>query len=217
MKILCVSDEVDPLVYSVNAKKRYADIDLVISSGDLPAKYYEFIISTLNKPLLYVNGNHKGIHKTDDSGYGMGASAGSCDEYYGECIDGKVLYLKKLDLIVAGLGGSMKYNNGLDQYTETAQRRRMARMAPSLMLNKIYHGRPVDILVTHAAPFGIHDAPDLCHRGFECFNRFIDQYRPKYLLHGHVHVLDQNKRPVTECSETEVINVFKSYILEIDK
>ena len=36
MKILCVSDQIDPLIYSVNIKERYRDVDLVISAGDLP-------------------------------------------------------------------------------------------------------------------------------------------------------------------------------------
>ncbi|MGH0052338.1 MAG: metallophosphoesterase, partial [Sphaerochaetaceae bacterium] len=58
MKLLCIADETDPLVYSKNIASRYADIDAVIAAGDLPLKYYEFIISTLNKPLFFVFGNH---------------------------------------------------------------------------------------------------------------------------------------------------------------
>lgn len=33
MKILCISDETDPLIYSKNIAKRYGDVDLVISAG----------------------------------------------------------------------------------------------------------------------------------------------------------------------------------------
>ncbi|MEL3900248.1 MAG: metallophosphoesterase, partial [Treponema phagedenis] len=58
MKILCVSDEIDALVYNHNIRGRYADIDLIISAGDLPMEYLEFIVSSLNKPLLFVFGNH---------------------------------------------------------------------------------------------------------------------------------------------------------------
>ena len=58
MKILCVSDQIDPLIYSVNIKERYRDVDLVISAGDLPMEYLEFILSSLNKPLFFVFGNH---------------------------------------------------------------------------------------------------------------------------------------------------------------
>jgi predicted phosphodiesterase len=58
MKILCISDETDPLIYSKNIASRYGDVDLVLAAGDLPLKYYEFIISSLNKPLYFVFGNH---------------------------------------------------------------------------------------------------------------------------------------------------------------
>ena len=41
MKILCISDETDPLIYSKNIVSRYGDVDLVLAAGDLPLKYYE--------------------------------------------------------------------------------------------------------------------------------------------------------------------------------
>ena len=58
MKILCVSDQIDPLVYSSNIKERYKDIDFVISAGDLPMEYLDFIVSSLNKAVYFVFGNH---------------------------------------------------------------------------------------------------------------------------------------------------------------
>ncbi|MFW6208587.1 MAG: metallophosphoesterase, partial [Spirochaetota bacterium] len=48
-KILCISDHVDPLIYSNQLKERFKDIDLVLSAGDLDRPYYGFIVSTLNK------------------------------------------------------------------------------------------------------------------------------------------------------------------------
>jgi predicted phosphodiesterase len=68
MKILCISDTTDPLVYSPNIAERYADVDCVISAGDLPLKYYEYILSSLNKPLYFVFGNHNPEHSTFVSG-----------------------------------------------------------------------------------------------------------------------------------------------------
>ena len=58
MKILCVSDEVDPLVYSPRIKERFGDVEFVVAAGDLPMDYLEFIVSMLNKPLFFVQGNH---------------------------------------------------------------------------------------------------------------------------------------------------------------
>ena len=42
------------LIYSEHIITRYGDVDLILSAGDLPLKYYEFIISILNKPLLRI-------------------------------------------------------------------------------------------------------------------------------------------------------------------
>ena len=58
MKILCVSDQLDPLVYSASANERYKNIDLVLCAGDLPSDYIDFIVSTLNKPTYFIFGNH---------------------------------------------------------------------------------------------------------------------------------------------------------------
>jgi hypothetical protein len=36
MKILCVADNIDPLVYSSSIKSRFREVDLVLGAGDLP-------------------------------------------------------------------------------------------------------------------------------------------------------------------------------------
>ena len=58
MKILCISDAIDPLIYSNNAKKNFPDIDLILCAGDLPMDYVEFAVSMLNKPTYFIFGNH---------------------------------------------------------------------------------------------------------------------------------------------------------------
>ena len=58
MKILCVSDYVDPLIYNQNVKEVFSDIDLILCAGDLPMDYIDFIVSVFNKPTYFVFGNH---------------------------------------------------------------------------------------------------------------------------------------------------------------
>lgn len=58
MKILCISDQIDPLVYSSAIKERFADIDVILSAGDLPMEYVDFVVSSLNKPAFFIFGNH---------------------------------------------------------------------------------------------------------------------------------------------------------------
>ena len=47
-----------PVIYSNGLKARYGKVDMVVSAGDLTLGYYDFVISTLNKPLYFVFGNH---------------------------------------------------------------------------------------------------------------------------------------------------------------
>ena len=58
MKILCVSDQIDPLIYNSNAVKNFPDIDLILCAGDLPMDYVDFIVSGFNKPTYCIFGNH---------------------------------------------------------------------------------------------------------------------------------------------------------------
>ena len=58
MKILCVSDMIDPLVYNQNARENFPDIDMVLCAGDLPMDYIDFIVTVFNKPTYFVFGNH---------------------------------------------------------------------------------------------------------------------------------------------------------------
>ncbi len=223
MKILCVSDEVDPLIYSVNLATRCKDkIDLVIGAGDLNLEYYEYIISNLNKDLFFVFGNHnlRYFHlfkrKSELSDYQKKEKIRNKSWVFcGTCIEDKIVYHKKTDLILMGLGGCNNYNNGKHQYTDFQMKMRIIRKIPKLLWNKIFHKRYLDILVTHASPLHCHDKEDLCHKGFDSFNWFIKKFKPKYLLHGHIHLIDMNKRPITKIGETTVINVFKSYELEV--
>jgi Icc-related predicted phosphoesterase len=225
MKILCIADETDPLVYSKNIASRYADVDVVIAAGDLPLKYYEFIISSLNKPLFFVFGNHnlEFLHQFTSNAQPImqyGYTDGKMQvlpSFGGDYVDGKVLYYRKQDLIVAGLGGSMRYNKGKHQFTEQEMFFRMLKMAPRLLFNRVFHGRYVDILVTHAAPLGLGDDTDRCHQGFSTFLTFMQWFKPRYLLHGHIHLHDMNANRHHVYKQTQVINIFQSYILHDQK
>jgi len=58
MKILAISDIVVPQLYTEQIPERFLDVDLVLSCGDLPYEYLEYIVTRLGKPLFYVRGNH---------------------------------------------------------------------------------------------------------------------------------------------------------------
>lgn len=222
MKVLCISDEKDELIYSLHVAQRYGSVDMIVSAGDLPLKYYEFIVSSLNKPFYFIFGNHYieelSLFKKQKSlvdPVSMRFDRQRLSEGVGgDFIDGKVLRDRATGLLIGGLGGSMRYNKGEHQFTEFEMFFRILCMVPRLWWNRLRYGRYIDILVTHAPPKGIGDGEDRCHRGFRAFLWFMRHFKPRYLIHGHVHLFDSNAPRVTQYYETKVINVYSSYLLE---
>ncbi len=221
MKILCISDQIDPLVYSPNIRERYKDCELVISAGDLPMEYLDFIVSSLNKPLLFVCGNHdleefRLYHRTDAI-----ASTGTLlplkpippEACHGTTYVGFKVH-REGNLLVAGVSGSLRYNTGLSQYTERQMLFRLLKMLPRLLVNKLKYGRFVDIFLTHAPPEGIHDKNDPCHRGFRCYLWFMRTFKPRFMVHGHIHLYDMQDVRVSRYFDTTVINAYSHHILD---
>ena len=200
MKILCVSDQIDPLIYTNTIKQRFADVDLILSAGDIPLDYLDFIISTLNKPSFFVLGNHH-IEAVDTYAHGA---------IY---VDSRVK--REAGLIVAVLGGSMRYNKGENQFTDFEMKIRMLKLLPALIFNRVFRGRFLDILLTHASPCGIHDKEDRCHKGFKCFLWFIKIFKPRYLVHGHIHLYDLSEVRTTKYHDTLVINAYGHYLIDM--
>jgi Icc-related predicted phosphoesterase len=220
MKILCISDQIDPLVYTNSIRQRFADVDLILSAGDLPMGYLDFVISSLNRPLLFVFGNHH-IEEYEyyaDGGNNSYNGLDNPDEFGSSGaihVHGKVK--REEGLLIAGLGGSMRYNRAENQFTEFQMKTEILKLFPSLLINRIFKGRWLDILLTHAAPKGIHDKEDKCHWGFKCFLWFMRTFKPRYLIHGHIHLYDLSEVRVTKYCETMVINAYSHYLIDTEE
>ena len=50
--------------------------------------------------------------------------------------------------------------------------------------------RPL-LVLTHAAPRGVNDAPDHAHRGFASFRWLLDRLAPPLWLHGHATLVQR--------------------------
>ena len=196
MKILALSDEVVPFIYSPVVRERFNDVRLIVACGDLPAEYLEYVVTQLNVPLAYVAGNH------------------DPDEYIvhgGQPVDGRLTKLNGVS--IAGLGGSQRYKPvGMHQYTEDEMFARAARL---LLTSRMAGGR-IEVFVTHAAPLGVHDGPDNVHAGFRAFHTFLRAGRPRLMLHGHTHLLRNLETTVTQLYGTQVINVFPYRVVELE-
>lgn len=206
VKILAVSDEVVDAVYGDHINERFGDADVVVSCGDLPYSYLEFIVSMLNVPCFYVHGNHD--HPEYLNSGGMLTKPGGWLD-----LDGRTAEAE--GLLLAGLEGSVRYKPGAPyQYTEREMAWKACSMAPALLANRLRHGRYLDVLVTHSPPRGIHDGDDDAHRGFESLLSFVERFEPRYLLHGHKHVYGPEQTR-TEYAGTQVINVHPFRVVEL--
>ena len=201
MKILAVSDRVVDHLYHSEVKRQYPDVDLIIGCGDLPYYYLDFLVSAFDVPLVYVRGNHDGGSQYTVDGRVLNEVMGGVDLH--------TRVITRKGIILAGLEGSRRYRpHDPHMYTEAEMRRHIARMAPRLVLNRAKYGRSLDILVAHSPPFGIHDKKDLPHTGFKIFRSFMTMFKPKYLLHGHIHIYRQDDICVTDYEGTCVMNVY---------
>jgi Icc-related predicted phosphoesterase len=172
----------------------------------LPYAYLEFLLTILNIPLYYVPGNHdpKDSHSPQARAEG------------GTNLDGKVIFEK--GLLMAGLGGSILYQpGGPNQYSQSEMYLRAYRLLPKILAAQTRFRRPLDLLITHSPPAGIHDDDDPTHQGLHALNFLLRWAKPRYLLHGHTIFYHQNLNSnITVSGETQIINVYPFRLLEID-
>jgi uncharacterized protein len=209
MKILALSDTEIGFIYSPMIRDRFHDVDLVISCGDLPYFYLEYVLSMLSVPLYYVRGNHASKIEFGSASTARTYPWGAFDLH-------QKVHEDDTGLLLAGLEGSVRYNTGPYQYTQSEYWIKVFRLVPRLLINKLKVGRYLDVFVTHSPPFHIHDAEDRPHVGIKAFNWLNKVFQPKYHLHGHIHIYRQDTITRTLVDKTEVINAFGYREITID-
>lgn len=212
MKILAVSDVEVDMIYSPLVAQRFKDVDLIIGCGDLPYYYLEYIVSMLNRPLYYVKGNHAPQHSEEGTHYKRDYPWGGIDLHRRVVRDSS-------GLLLAGIEGSINYNHGPHQYTQAEMWAMVLGLAPRLLLNRIFYGRYLDLLVTHAPCWQIHDKDDLPHHGIKAFRWLLEVFKPAYHLHGHIHIYQQYDITESKFCDTQVVNVYgyKQVSLQVPK
>ena len=189
------------MIYSPLITQRFKDVDMVIGCGDLPYYYLEYIISMLNRPCYYVRGNHAPRFKEEGTGGERTYPWGGIDLH-------RRVVRDESGLLMTGIEGSLRYNQGRYQYSQEEMWGMVLLLVPRLLLNRALYGRYLDIFVTHAPPWGIHDKDDLPHRGIKAFRWLINVFKPAYHLHGHIHIYQQYETTETQQGSTRVINAY---------
>ncbi len=197
MRILAIADEESRTLWDYFEKSKLEGIDLIISCGDLDPRYLSFLATFTTVPVLYIHGNH-------DDKYEKMPPDGCI------CIEDRIYVHEGVRIL--GLGGSMRYKPGPHQYTERQMKMRIAKQRFSLLRN-----RGFDILVTHAPAYQLNDGRDLPHQGFRIFRTLLEKYRPKFFLHGHVHMsYGREHKRYDKYMNTHVINAFEKCIFDFE-
>ena len=103
MRILALSDEPSQRLWGELCREALSGVDLILSAGDLPAKYLSFLTCFTNAPIVYVPGNH-------DDRYLKGPPEGCL------CADNKIVLATVARIL--GLGGSLRYRpDGIYMYS----------------------------------------------------------------------------------------------------
>lgn len=207
-RLLIVSDHVAPTLFNAEVGKLVGQVDLLLSCGDLPYSYLEYLVTNLGvRYAFFVHGNHDGAEFCHNG-------TTLCEPGGWENVDSRCAHVPPLDLLVAGMEGSIRYHPRAPyQYTQTQMTWRAQRLILQLLFNRVRYGRYLDIFIAHSPPAGIHDGPDGPHQGFGFFLTLMRYFRPRLLLHGHKH----RYGPMpwhTQYYETEVVNVYPFRIID---
>lgn len=196
MRVLALSDIPIQSLYSEHVRPDLAGIDLILSCGDLDPDYLSFLSCFSSGPILYVRGNHDHYERSAPEG---------CI-----CIEDKLYVYKGVRIL--GLGGSMRYKDGNNQYTQGEMNRRIRAQQFQLWRHQGF-----DILLAHAPAYQIGDGTDLTHTGFQGFVSLMDKYEPQYMVHGHMHQEYTTEfQRVRHYKNTTIINAWGQYIFDIE-
>ncbi|MEI6564624.1 MAG: metallophosphoesterase [bacterium] len=180
MKLLLISD-IDELHWRHGA----GEADLILSLGDTADQVILEASKAWNCPHVFaVRGNHD--HNSDTA-------------FPEPVIDLHMTTLKFSGMTFGGLNGAWQYKpRGHFLYEQSEVCKFMSAFPP------------VDILISHNSPRGVHDREDGLHTGFDGLMNYIFEHKPLFLFHGHQHI---NRE--TMCDATRVICVYGWRVMEI--
>lgn len=188
MRALVLADRPVPFDPAKLALRR--EVDVVITLGDLQPSWIE-PLERLRLPKVGVYGNH------DDQPY---------LDWFG--IDN--LHLRRLDLdrglSFCGFEGCVAYPRGGGRLGPSYTQKEAQKLIRKLP--------PADVLVCHCPPEGVNDDPtDPAHVGYAALRDWVDEHRPRWLLHGHVHPMPGSL--VQRVGDTRVVFVNGARVLDL--
>ena len=159
MRVLALADKRAPVDPASLALQ--ASVDAILCLGDLDRAWIESI-AALPLPRLGVHGNHDEHDVLRE-------------------LEVEDLHLRRTSLggmTFAGFEGCVRYSNRDSGYEYTQKEAaKLVRRLPA-----------ADVLLCHCPPRGVNDDPDdPAHVGWDALRTWVEEHRPRHLLHGHTH------------------------------
>ena len=186
MKILAIADRAPrEKIKSILDKN---PVELICTLGDLDQFSLTELADINNIPKFGVYGNH-------------------CSGMYFEPLGITNMHLKTFEfggLVFGGFEGCVRYKN--DSY---------AKMYTQEEATELLKDFPrVDVMLVHCPPYGVNDEPEeLAHQGYKALREYVEQKKPKYLLHGHTYPTAENM--VKKFADTEIIYVYEDKLVDL--
>lgn len=199
LQVLAFSDWMSDRLSSPEVIQEFPNIDLLLSCGDIPYHYIEKVNMNFGVPGFYVRGNHDSLEEFGVKGIKTQPS-GVVN------LDSKLI--NHNNILIAGFEGSVRYKEGPFMYTQLEMWLKVLNLVPVLLYNLLRYGRGLDILISHAPPWGIYPETDHVHQGFKAFNWLIKKFKPGYHFHGHIHIDRKKENGEFILAHTKIINTY---------
>lgn len=205
IRYLAVSDEREPSLEVEANRAAIAPIDAVVGCGDLDPRWLAFLADAFHAPLAYVRGNH-------DHGGDWDERQPVVPQPLRSGRTSRLAGLTVAALEWPGAGGAENRRRADIAWWDVIGllRRRLVHWltAPPSRRNE-----PM-LVISHAAPEGAGDAPDLYHRGFPAYRLLLERLRPPVWLHGHTTTASVESLLVRS-ARTTLVNVTGAVLVEL--
>ena len=205
IRYLAVSDEREPSLEVEANREAIRPIDAVVGCGDVDPHWLAFLADAFEAPLVYVRGNHDHGGDWDERRPVVPEPLAS----------GSICRLAGLPIGALEWPGAGSAHN--QRRPDIAWRDALGlvrrRLAQWLTTPPTRRTEPL-LMISHAAPEGAGDAPDLYHRGFPAYRMLLDRLRPPVWLHGHTTTAAVDSL-VVRSGRTTLVNVTGAVLVEL--
>lgn len=200
IRLLAASDEREQALAVDRNRAELGSLDGILGCGDLEPDWLAFLGDAFSAPVLYVRGNH-------DRGAGWRVGVARVPQPMRR----EPSHLAGIRIVGLEWPGVDEPGNGRH---DGLAWRQAASVASRELGGRLRRDGP-SLVMSHAPPAGVGDAPDdAYHVGFGAYRWLLRRYRPPVWLHGHTTMASTDDWRV-EHGGSAVVNVTGAVLLEL--